>query len=101
MTNKTIYKYPLQVTDLQSVSLPEGWKFVHVGLDPDGELALWAWVNPETPLSVQVIVNIFGTGNPIPPLASDETYEHLGSVVQGPFMWHVFQTTPLELPKGQ
>jgi len=82
---KTIYKYPLVLTDHQTVATKTGAKFLHVGLDPQGVPCLWMLVDPQECPSSWVIW-IVGTGNPMPP--GDKV--HLGSFTQGPFMWHVF-----------
>jgi len=82
---RTIYKYPLALTDHQSVETKTGAKFIHVGLDPHGVPCLWMLVDPqESPSTWQIW--IVGTGNPMPP----GDMPHLGSFTQGPFMWHVF-----------
>ena len=82
---KTIYKYPIEITDKQEIQMPFGAEVIHAGLDPQGMPCLWATVesanSPEP-----VLVGVVGTGNPMPLHAE----RHVGSFVQGPFMWHVF-----------
>jgi len=82
---KTIYKYPIQITDEQEIEMPFASKVIHAGLDPQGTPCLWAVVDTESspePVSVLVV----GTGNPMP----FHPERHVGSFVQGPFVWHVF-----------
>jgi len=82
---KTIYKYPIQITDEQEIQMPCDANVIHAGLDPQGTPCLWVEVDtaaPTEPVSVLVV----GTGNPMPYVA----HTHLGSFVQGPFVWHVF-----------
>ena len=82
---KRIYKYPIQITDEQEIQMPFGAEVIHAGLDPQGTPCLWAKVesvNSPEPVSVLVV----GTGKPMPHAAD----RHVGSFVQGPFVWHVF-----------
>ena len=82
---KTIYKYPIQITDKQDVGMPECANVIHVGLDPQGTPCIWAEVVTERSLRIYEVF-VVGTGNPIPSVAKN----HLGSFVQGPFVWHVY-----------
>lgn len=82
---KTIYKYPIQITNSQEVQMPFGAEVLHAGLDPQGTPCLWAMVethHPTEPVSVLVV----GTGNPMP----FEPLRHVGSFIQSPIVWHVF-----------
>lgn len=82
---KRIWKYRIQVTDEQRIEIPFGSVPIHAGLDPDGNPSIWYEVNPqETTIHVRIFV--VGTGDPIP----YETNIHIGSFVQGPFVWHVY-----------
>lgn len=44
--NKTIYKYPLDVTDVQEIKLPVGAEILTVQAQ-NGTLCLWALVDPQ------------------------------------------------------
>lgn len=82
---KTIYKYPIQITDDQEISMPQGAQVIHAGLDPQGVPCVWALVdtrNEPEPLSIL----IHGTGNPM----ADTPHKHVSSFTQGQFVWHVF-----------
>lgn len=83
---KTIYKYPLEITDRQTISLPTGYEIALIGLDPNGTPCLWAIVDLEHSIASETIY-IVGTGLPIPP---NVVNRHIGSFIQGPFGWHVF-----------
>jgi hypothetical protein len=83
---RTVYKYPLSIVDAQTVLIPSGATFRHVGLDPGGKLCVWAEVDTKN-RSVSKTFYLVGTGNPIP----DTPVRFLGAVVQGPFVWHVYQ----------
>ena len=80
---KVIYKYPLQIIGMQTITLPEDYGILTVGMQ-EGNLYLWAQGNPST-ASVLVDFYIYGTG----------TYIHtpgnyVGTVFQGPLVWHIY-----------
>jgi hypothetical protein len=82
---KTIYKYPIQITDEQEIQVHGEADVLHAGLDPQGTPCIWAMVDPSQP-TAPLSVLVVGTGNPMPYVP----YRHLSSFVQGPFVWHVF-----------
>ncbi len=82
---KTIYKYPIKITDEQEIQMPGEVTVLHAGLDPQGVPCVWAMVDSDLPTG-PVSILVIGTGNPMPYVA----HTHLGSFVQGPFVWHVF-----------
>lgn len=102
--NLRIYKYPLVVTDVQTVLLPIGARVLSVQDQGswDGALALWAVVDAHQQ-SVERKVYIVGTGNPLPEpvkrayedeftrATADQPY-YIGTVQQadGRLVWHVF-----------
>lgn len=91
---RTIYKYPLMINDYQSVSLPEDYRIVHIGVDPNGQLCLWAEVDTSKlpAITLPVFVWLKGTGHSLdywvmsPPVRP----KHFTSFVDGPFVWHVY-----------
>jgi len=80
---RTIHKYPLAIVDEQIITTQRS-KWLHVGLDPQGTPCIWAEVDTRNE-SVRRSILIIGTGNPIPYGA-----KHIGSFVQGSFVWHVY-----------
>jgi len=85
---RTVYKYPLDLADVQEVRLPRASEILHVG-EQDGSLFLWAWVNTSEPRE-SVTIALCGTGHPAPePLEA----RHIGSVVMlgDRLVWHFFQ----------
>lgn len=80
----TIYKYPIEITDDQTIDMPEGAQVVHAGLDPQGQPCLWAKVNNRVRTEPRRI-QVRGTGHPLP-----DDAEWVGTFTQGPFVWHVF-----------
>lgn len=84
---KTIYKYPLRLTDVQTMRAPEGARFLSAQ-SQHGEITVWALVAPDAPIE-SYTVRIVGTGNPIQP--NDLTgLRYLNTAQQDGFVWHVF-----------
>lgn len=88
---KTIYKYPLELVDYQTVEMPVGSKILSVA-DQGGVLCLWAHVTASNP-SAKRMFEIAGTGKPFPP-NDGAVRVFLGTVVMNPFVWHVFEKLP-------
>jgi hypothetical protein len=91
----TIYKYPVPLQDLSILELPTHSRILSVGLDPQGELCLWALVQPLVPSHDRWQLAVVGTGNPVSDaLAQANTdaspWRFVGTVTQAPFVWHVF-----------
>lgn len=85
MQMKRIWKFPLAITDVQSVAMPRGARILAVD-EQHGALTLWAEVDPSQP-KVTRIIHIIGTGNPMPEHLGD----YLGTAVIDPFVWHVYE----------
>lgn len=81
----TVWKFPLDITDVQKVPMPSGADLLHVA-EQHGVLTLWARVAPDAPVTDRII-GITGTGNPCP-AEGDGWY--VGSAQVGPFVWHVW-----------
>jgi hypothetical protein len=87
---RTIWKYPLLITDTQTLRLPKGYSVLTVQLQA-GALTLWADVQTEHPLE-DVTFHVIGTGNSVP-----ETYlTYIASVQMLPHVWHIFEELPEE-----
>ena len=88
----TIYKYRIAETDVQLVNIPVGARILNVGLDPGGDLCLWALVDKSRDPLPRTI-NIYGTGHPLPDDMTNLVY--LGSVTmqRTRLVWHVFENT--------
>lgn len=90
----TVHKFPLPLTDSYTLPIQHPAQIIHTGLDPIGSLCIWAVVDPTSTEWIQHTLHVIGTGNPM----SDDPKIHLGSVLQEPFMWHVFRDiTPQDL----
>lgn len=81
-----IFKYPLQVTDQQTIKMPYGAKVLCVQVQ-DGTPCLWALVDP-TVESVDHFVNTVGTGHPTNQVA--ENYVGTYQLQGGALVFHVF-----------
>lgn len=84
----TTYKFPLRIGP-NAITLPVANEIVHVGEDPSGNGQLCAWVrldNSDLPVWNRQIF-VCGTGQPCP---HPREAKHVGSVVQRPFIWHVY-----------
>lgn len=87
---RTIHKFPLAITDRQTIDLPGHAEILRVGVQ-GGAIYLWAVVATNTMLVESRTFDVVGTGNPVPGDATEDNY--LGTVEDGPFVWHVFETT--------
>lgn len=81
---QTIWKYELEITDEQTINIPEGSVILDV-LDQNGTLVLYAMVNPQHP-HAEHTVRIVGTGHPLP----EEPGDFINSVMMDQYVWHVF-----------
>lgn len=86
---KTIYKYPLEIFERQTLMLPTGAKILSV--QPQGKhesVWLWALIDTEQPQEARTIV-MRGTGHEFP----EGTFTHLGTfqVMGGSLVFHVFE----------
>ena len=83
----TIWKYPLEVTDIQHVIVPRGARLLSVQIQGKTP-CLWALVDPEATKHSRAIITL-GTGNPAPNVlgAFLGTYQMHG----GALVFHVFE----------
>ena len=81
-----IWKYPLELFDRQSLSMPAGAQPLSVQVQ-DGALFLWAYVDPSRAADPRQ-VRIIGTGRPI----EYNPGRYVGTVQMegGALVWHVF-----------
>lgn len=84
---KTVYKYPLQVADIQEVSLPAGSQILCIKMQ-DGDVCMWALVNPEETSTETVKIRCAGTGHPI-----TENVEYIDTIMllDGKLVFHFFK----------
>ena len=89
MTIRAVWKYPLDLASSQTLALPVGAEIIHVGIDRFNAICMWATVNPKVTNTEHRVFNIVGTGA----VELTDAMTHVGSVVQGDFVWHVFETS--------
>jgi len=85
---KAIWKYQLQVEDLQTMHMPKGAKVLSVGVQHN-IICVWALVDIGEMEMQPVKFKVIGTGNPPGSLVG---YAFLGTVMLlgGSFVSHVF-----------
>lgn len=89
---EVIWKFSLQITDRQTVTMPVGANILSVQ-DQVGGLQLWAIVNPDAERE-QRVIEIVGTGNPMVDIEKENLARfHIATVqVRGvALVWHVFE----------
>ena len=84
--NNTIWKFPLKAEETQAIEMPVGARILSAGMDPQGTLCVWAEVEPFKDLTEFRKVWVIGTGHTLGP----DNPRFLGSVLMGPFIWHVY-----------
>ena len=87
---RTIWKFTVPVTDVVTVSMPRNARVLPF-IQPAGlgALNLWAEVYPDAPKVIRRFL-VVGTGNPIPDVYPNHW---LASVVDPPFVWHVYEAS--------
>lgn len=86
----TIWKYPLEMTDIQTIGVPRG--AVPLSVQVQGETpCLWALVDPENPPRAMIVKTV-GTGH----ACVLDGYRHLGTyqLHGGSLVFHVFVQGP-------
>lgn len=84
---KTIWKYTLEITDRQSISMPIRADILSVAVQND-QICLWASVETtEEELRREIV--IVGTGNQMP----EDRMRFIGTVLthQDALVWHIYE----------
>lgn len=91
MSDHTVFKYTLDfgIGPIFNVHMPVGAKLLHVG-EQHRAIQLWAWVDNTAKLEKRTFA-LVGTGLSAP---SPAEATHVGSVIAGAFVWHIFEKTP-------
>lgn len=84
---KTIYKYKLENTDLQTIEMPKFAKILCVQIQ-NGEPHIWAEVESTNPITKKSIA-IIGTGHPRP--FNPMTYIGSYQLYDGQLVFHVYE----------
>ena len=87
--SRAVWKFPLGT--LAIVSVPATAVPVLVALDPaTGQPGIWLEIDLDAP-KVERTFGIFGTGHTIEGNGGYPSPLHVGSVVQGLYVWHVYE----------
>jgi hypothetical protein len=84
--NKKVLKYTLEITDVQTITLPANSMILSV-ITQNDQLVVYALVNEIVARRQDFMFYTIGTGNPIP---ANFSAEFLQTVQHGPFVWHIF-----------
>lgn len=85
---KSVWKYPIKITDEQQIEMPQGARILSSDMQGD-QLCLWVLVDKGVPNAMRTI-RIHGTGHAIQDagqLAFIDTVQMAG----GRLIWHVFE----------
>jgi hypothetical protein len=91
----TVWHYPLDLTDYQTLTLPLGTELLKLGFEGD-QLYVWGMVDPEVKDRVTVAIRMYVTGDSFeipPPREGSKTrpWRYLDSVTSPRAdTWHVF-----------
>lgn len=87
----TVYKYSIRPSEEEiKLSIPGGGPVLSAGVDPIGQLCVWALADTDKP-EEDVSVYCIGTGWPLDWITEqEEALNFVGSLKDGPYMWHVF-----------
>lgn len=86
--NQSIWKYTLAIQDTTILYIPKGSIILSAALQTS-DLCIWALVNTDEAAQEEVIIDVYGTGNPI--ASSLMQRQFIGTVVAGRYVWHVFR----------
>ncbi|MCC8153095.1 MAG: hypothetical protein LIP01_02085 [Tannerellaceae bacterium] len=86
---KKIFKYPIEVTDCQVLTLPAEAEILTVQVQ-DGTPCLWAMVDTQATEAEEIKIRIIGTGHNIPD-ADDLSYINTFQMSGGRLVFHVFK----------
>jgi hypothetical protein len=86
--NNRIWKYVLEITDQQTLSLPVGAKILSVH-NQNNNICLWVMVDMFSQEYEDRIIEMFGTGPGFYIDEKERTY--IGTVVLEKYVWHIFE----------
>lgn len=91
MTNKTIWKYEIDITDEQIVRLPKGAEILHADQQYPGtldKLQIWVLIDSQELHFQDKKIYIYETGHPI-----ETVRKYVGTVLANndALVWHVYQ----------
>ena len=81
----TIYKYQIMLEPRTNLRMPQGAKILSFQMQ-SGKPYIWSLVDPKQELTEEVFL-LLGTGHGT---LVPETTDYIGTVQDGPFVWHLF-----------
>lgn len=89
---KRIWKYELEVTDIQNISIPKGGEILTVQIQ-SGKPCLWVLVEPQSATEIRSF-EIFGAGNPVlSDIGTSRKYISTFQLMEGSLVLHMFEYT--------
>lgn len=89
--SRVVWKFPIAIGPVTTISIPRSAQVRLAALDPaSGDPAIWVELDPEAAREDRRFV-IYGTGHEI---EGDGGYPydlHVGSVIHGAFVWHIYE----------
>ena len=82
---KTIYKYQLETTDQQTITMPVGSEIISLHIQ-HGVPCIWVKVDIGNEVGDRTF-GTFGTGHPLP----ENNLEFIGTYQKDQFVFHVFE----------
>lgn len=90
--NKTIWKFPLNIDDFVTISMPKEAEILTVQTQ-NGSPYIWALVNPENEYQDRYF-EVFGTGHDIPEeMGIKKLYINTFQLADGKLIFHLFERT--------
>ena len=86
---QTIYKYELEVSELQEIYMPQGAGVLDVQ-NQNGKICVWAEVDTEA-IEVKYTFAIFGTGQELRVPYENCKALYCGTIQFYGYVWHVYQ----------
>ena len=84
----SIWKYEIEPDFvIQEVEMPIGAQIISFGLDANNAICFWAKVDTEARKEMHLVACV-GTGWPIDNIRDNAKF--IGTVVHGPYVWHLF-----------
>lgn len=92
--NRKIHKYEFDIENVDAkdcikVDMPLTAKIISVGSQQEGHISIWAVVDPDMTLMRTKKFAAIGPGESIK--VRPEDLRFMGTVMDGPFVWHIFQ----------
>lgn len=92
---RTIWKYPIPITDEFTLELPFNSKILYVGWSRGSSIFdvahVWVLIPDTEAYKIERKFHIFGTGNPI--MENENRLQYIGTFKEDKFVWHLFEET--------